>query len=517
MKLEIRFGRTKSPNLPEAIRQAEKMPGYAQHERGREVEIIVSTMVPFEDPELWQRIEELLATVRLWKSTLVLLDGTAITPFQLTRDLSPVIACYGKKRRTDPILAYCSGKETPTADISCFGCRLIKGVDLYGGSESRVRWYQFGRLSEDQKRFAVDKDAIVARLRHENTGQPCLLCPAFSWEHVGEAVNSLPTEIDLETSDTFKVKFSALDPSKPSGIEPEYRRSMGLSITMNGGNGGLSQSSSPARKVPQVFYHEVAAQDEAIEHLRDICELPLKYAEYFTHLGLTPHRGIILCGPPGNGKTLLAKAVATESEAHLELINGPEILSKWVGQSEENLREIFRRAQELAPSIILLDELDAIAPLRGMATQQHQVTLISQLLVLLDGLNERGRVVVIATTNRLHAIDPAIKRPGRFDYHIPVPLPNAKGREAILLLHLSHLKCEVGLDVTDLVDSTPGWSGAELHAIVKEAGLLAIKRAIGSGCAATDTRITQTELQEALAAVCAKRENNPTSERREPK
>ena len=141
------------------------------------------------------------------------------------------------------------------------------------------------------------------------------------------------------------------------------------------------------------------------------------------------------------------------------------------------------------------------------------VTLVSQLLVLLDGLDERGRVIVIGATNRLHAIDPAIKRPGRFDYHIPVSLPNAKGREAILLLHLSHLRCETGLDVTDLVDATPGWSGAELHAIVKEAGLLAVKRAIRSGFAATDTRVTQTELREALAALCAKRETNPAPNR----
>jgi len=295
MKLEIRFGRTKSVRLPEAIRQAEKMPGYTKHDRGREVEVVVSTMVPFEDPELWQRIEELIATVGSWQYTQILLDGNVITPWQLTRDLSPVIACYGKKRRTDPTPAYCSGKETPTADISCFGCRLIKGVDVNGGSESRVRWYQFGRLSEDQKRFVVDKDAILARLRHENTCQPCLSCPAFSWEHVGEAVNSLPTEIDLEKSDRFKVKFSALDPSKPSGIEPEYRR-LGLSMTLNYRSGPLPQTTSLTRKVPQVFYHEVAAQEEAIEQLRDICELPLKYAEYFTHLGLTPHRGVILCG-----------------------------------------------------------------------------------------------------------------------------------------------------------------------------------------------------------------------------
>jgi transitional endoplasmic reticulum ATPase len=215
---------------------------------------------------------------------------------------------------------------------------------------------------------------------------------------------------------------------------------------------------------------------------------------------------VILSGPPGNGKTLMAKAVATESDAHLELINGPEILSKWVGQSEENLRGVFERARALAPSIILIDELDAIAPQRAEMMQQHQITLISQMLVLLDGMEDRGRVIVIGTTNRLEAVDPAIKRPGRFDYHIQVPLPNEVGREAIIRLHFSKLRCARDIDVAQIVASTPGWSGAELNAVVTEAGLLAIKRGIRSGIAPAETFVTQAELDEAVAAVSAKRE-----------
>ena len=234
----------------------------------------------------------------------------------------------------------------------------------------------------------------------------------------------------------YSIKFSDLDPTKATGIKRVL-----FNLGLGAGKQAKPPGALPSRNVPKIFYKDIAGQDDALKQLRDICELPLKHSDYFTSLGLTPHRGVILSGPPGNGKTLMAKAVATESDAHLELINGPEILSKWVGQSEENLRGVFERARALAPSIILIDELDAIAPQRAEMMQQHQITLISQMLVLLDGMEDRGRVIVIGTTNRLEAVDPAIKRPGRFDYHIQVPLPNEVGREAIIRLHFSKLRC----------------------------------------------------------------------------
>jgi transitional endoplasmic reticulum ATPase len=160
----------------------------------------------------------------------------------------------------------------------------------------------------------------------------------------------------------------------------------------------------------------------------------------------------------------------------------------------------------MAPSILLIDELDAIGPRRDRMIQQHEITLSSQLLALLDGLEERGRVIVIGTTNRIQAIDPAVKRPGRFDYHIRVPLPDAEGRQAILDLYLARLKCEIALDVGGIASSTSGWSGAELEAIVREAGLMAIKRAIHNGLSAAETCVVQKELRDAFMALSVKRE-----------
>ena len=179
--------------------------------------------------------------------------------------------------------------------------------------------------------------------------------------------------------------------------------------------------------MPNVRYADIAGQDQALAALRQIVQLPLTHADYFAALRVEPQAGILLYGPPGNGKTLLAKAVATESQAHLEIISGPEILSKWVGESEAQLRQIFARCRQWAPSVLLIDEIDCLAPRREGMSQQYNVQLIAQLLVLLDGLEARGRVAVVAATNRLEALDPAICRPGRFDYHIEVPLPDRSG------------------------------------------------------------------------------------------
>jgi len=508
MKLTIQFGQTSSPRLQDAIRKAQAFCGFTQRDGDRGPQISVAMDVPFANPKRWKQIEDLLRLVGPWKSTIIGLDGKQVQPYwQATWELSQIVSCYSAKQSARYDVDYCLGKHTPNADMTSFGCRFLKGVDLPNFGRNGARWYEFGHLGDDHKLFTVDKEAIDARLRNENSSQLCVSCPAFSWKRVSEAINSLPGEIDLEKSDKFSLKFSDLDPTRPVGIKSEARH-LGASVRLGFAQGtpGDSASQAPPRRVPTVFYKDVAGQDDALQRLRDVCELPLTHSDYFRSLGLTPHRGVILFGPPGNGKTLLAKAVATESNAHLELISGPEILSKWVGQSEENLRGVFDRARTLAPSIIVIDELDAIAPARAAMAQQHAITLISQLLVCLDGMEERGPVVVVGTTNRLDAIDGALKRSGRFDYHIQVPLPTAIGRKAILQLHVSKLARTQQLDVASIVAATPDWSGAELHALVTEAGLLAIKRSIRSGIASSATVLTQYELNAAVAALSAKRE-----------
>ncbi len=209
---------------------------------------------------------------------------------------------------------------------------------------------------------------------------------------------------------------------------------------------------------------------------------------------------MILYGPPGNGKTLLAQAVATETAAHLEIVSGPEILSQWVGGSEAQLRQVFARARAHQPAVILIDELDALASRRDGAGQPHHAQLVAQLLVLLDGLDARGQVVVLATTNRLAAIDPAILRPGRFDAHIAVPVPDRGGRLAILHRHAPPGLAEAPRRLAQLAARTAGWSGAELAALCRAAGVAAIKRAVAAAQPAGAVRVQRGDVQIALNA-----------------
>lgn len=189
---------------------------------------------------------------------------------------------------------------------------------------------------------------------------------------------------------------------------------------------------------------------------------------------------MILFGPPGTGKTLLAQAVAGECQAHLEVVSGPEILSRWVGQSEETVRAIFERAKNMAPSVVLFDEIDAIAPARDKTYHGHEITLVSQLLAVMDGLYERGQVVVIATTNRLDAVDPALRRPGRFDYAVEMGLPDVDGREAIFRAHIRRMATSE-VDIRYLAERTAGASGADIAKICRQAGLSCVKEAIAKG------------------------------------
>lgn len=215
----------------------------------------------------------------------------------------------------------------------------------------------------------------------------------------------------------------------------------------------------------------------------------MKHEDLFRQVGIRPGRGILLHGPPGNGKTLLARAVAGESEAHIEIISGPELLSKWVGETERVLRETFERAKKLAPSVILMDEVDAIAGSRDRSDASHQRALVSQLLVLLDGIEDRGRVLIIATTNFPQAIDAALLRPGRIDRRVFLGQPNRAGRLAQLTKLFAGKPVAEDMDLQALATATKGLSGAGLAHLVNEAGLRAIKEAIAEATPSGDVRI----------------------------
>ena len=225
-------------------------------------------------------------------------------------------------------------------------------------------------------------------------------------------------------------------------------------------------------------YDDIGGLKEEVKKVREMIEIPLKKPEIFEKLGVAPPKGILMHGPPGTGKTLLAKAVANESDAHFILINGPEIMSKYVGGSEENLREFFEEAEENAPSIIFIDELDAIAPKREETQGETERRTVAQLLTLMDGLNSRGQVVVIGATNRPDSIDGALRRPGRFDREIEIGVPDKDGRKEILEIHTRGMPLAEDVDLDNLAETTHGFVGADLEALSKEAAMRVVRRII---------------------------------------
>ncbi|MGQ9700467.1 MAG: CDC48 family AAA ATPase [Candidatus Bipolaricaulaceae bacterium] len=232
------------------------------------------------------------------------------------------------------------------------------------------------------------------------------------------------------------------------------------------------------REVPEVTYEDIGGLKDVIQKIREMVELPLKKPELFARLGIEPPRGVLLYGPPGTGKTLLAKAVAHETDAHFIAISGPEIMSRYYGESEQRLREIFEEAQKNAPSIIFIDELDSIAPKRSEVTGEVERRVVAQLLTLMDGLKERRNVIVIGATNRVEAIDPALRRPGRFDREIEVRVPDREGRKEILMVHTRGMPLAPSVNLDELAAVTHGFVGSDLAALAREAAMNTLRRVL---------------------------------------
>lgn len=230
--------------------------------------------------------------------------------------------------------------------------------------------------------------------------------------------------------------------------------------------------------VPKVSYDDIGGLGDAVKKIREMVELPLRHPELFKRLGVEAPKGVLLHGPPGTGKTMLAKAVAGETSSNFITIGGPEIVSKFYGESEGKLREIFKEAEENAPSIIFIDEIDSIAPKREEATGEEERRIVAQLLSLMDGLNSRGKVVVIGATNRPNSIDEALRRPGRFDREIEIGIPDRDGRHEILVIHTRGMPLADEVDLNWLADRTHGYSGADLSALTKEAAMAALRRVL---------------------------------------
>ncbi|MGQ9543495.1 MAG: CDC48 family AAA ATPase [Candidatus Bathyarchaeia archaeon] len=289
-------------------------------------------------------------------------------------------------------------------------------------------------------------------------------------EYIGKVLESFPV------MEGDRLRFSFLGTIVEFVVVDTRPRAEAVVITPSTVVEITEKTAEAVRKVPRVTYEDIGGLGGQIQRVREMIELPLRYPQLFEKLGVEPPKGILLHGPPGTGKTLIAKAVANETDAHFITLNGPEIMSKFYGESEARLREIFEEANKHAPSIIFIDEIDAIAPKREEVTGEVERRIVAQLLALMDGLQARGQVVVIGATNRPNAVDPALRRPGRFDREIEIGIPDRTGRLEILQIHTRGMPLAKDVDLEALANVTHGFVGADLQALCKEAAMRALRR-----------------------------------------
>jgi transitional endoplasmic reticulum ATPase len=271
------------------------------------------------------------------------------------------------------------------------------------------------------------------------------------------------------------LKIAETDPSGTvfvtSSTEVNVSEKPAEQIVGDEGRGAQASGGSPS-----ITYEDIGGLDRELEQVREMIELPMRHPELFQQLGIEPPKGVLLHGPPGTGKTLIAKAVANEIDAYFTDISGPEIMSKYYGESEEQLREVFEEAEENQPAIVFIDELDSIAPKRGETSGDVERRVVAQLLSMMDGLDERGQVTVIGATNRVDALDPALRRGGRFDREIEIGVPDKAGRKEIMQVHTRGMPLADGIDLDQYADSTHGFVGADLETLAKEAAMNALRR-----------------------------------------
>ena len=274
--------------------------------------------------------------------------------------------------------------------------------------------------------------------------------------------------ISLNTQMGTKIQFiiTSTKPSKPVIVTESTIFKLG------------EMTKSIDSSIPRITYDELGGLKKEVQKIREMVELPMRHPELFEKIGVDAPKGVLLYGPPGTGKTLLAKAVAGETNAHFISLSGPEIMGKFYGESEERIREIFKQAEDNSPSIIFIDEIDSIAPKRDEVSGEVEKRIVSQLLTLMDGMRSRGKVVVIAATNRPDSIDPALRRPGRFDREIEIGIPDQEGRSEILSIHTKGMPLNENVDLKQIAKTTHGFVGADLEVLTKEAAMRSLRKII---------------------------------------
>ncbi len=339
-------------------------------------------------------------------------------------------------------------------------------------------WFSFGTFASEGV-WNVDKNQIRAILKQEAEDKWLHLCPSFDFSLTEGIIDRLPDSIDTRNNPNWSV----LHASEVEGSRV-VRKPRGVVHKLSGSakqeeSETKPEKKEPERHIPDVRFDDIGGLESIIQQIREVIELPLKNPELFRHLGIKPHKGVLLYGAPGCGKTLIAKAIANETKAHFISVKGPELINKYYGQSEENLRNLFDEARKMTPSIIFFDEIDALAQKRsGADNLRMDSRFVNQLLTLMDGIEEYDRVCVIAATNRAELIDDALLRPGRFDYRLEVKKPNRESCVRIFKIATRDMPLAKGVDPEKLGDQLEGMTGADIAYIAREAAYNCLRRSI---------------------------------------
>lgn len=484
--LSIAFARSASPTFPIVRRRLDALAGLGElhvttEDSGKEVwfELEVRNGLV----ENHRRLVNLLSLVRRWKSTEVSLDGETLDKFAVDsamNRLEDIRQCWIRHK---------AGSAAGCRRNCAVGCRALRITPsqrfLEGAFVTEPLWYAVGRF--EGGRVIVDKVALRAQVERR-TNRLLAECPLYDKAAVLSAIESLPEMLSPDEPG-YRMVYRREDglaawvwpehaPLPPRlaerGAQPQQSGTVALALPV---------AASTAQRMPRAAYSDVCGQEAAVEAVRDLIELPMRHAALFEAVGVAARpSGVILAGPPGTGKTLLARAVAGACGAHLEIVSGPELLNPYVGATEQGLRDVFDRARRNVPALVLFDELDGLAPARASADAQHQRSVVAQLLALLDGLQSREGVFVLATTNRPEAIDAALRRPGRFDRVVWMKRPSKQGRNAILSHYLEPLRLAPDLDAAELTvrlaTATPGASGADLEHLCLTAARICVKETV---------------------------------------
>ena len=427
------------------------------------------------------QLSPILEIIKNWTKTEYYLEDTPCTSLEVDRVLQ-LLGCEQAKS-SEVVGDHCFA-------LNGWGCNRLDEITFsashysYG---SKYYWYDFGQFRDGI--WKIDKERIKEYINGEAERKHLTICSHFDIERVYTEVDKLPDEIIVTDDETctweykYREAAAGICQSEVIGVAPRNRydsySGSGFSIRVNDNRDDNSESKADSqRSIPDVSFSDIGGLDQIIQQVREVIELPMIAPDIFKYYHLTPHKGILLYGPPGCGKTLIAKAIANEIGAHFIVVNGPEILNKYIGESERNLRNVFENAKKNSPSIIYFDEFDAISQRRDSDDHLSLSTVVNQLLTLMDGITKND-ICCIASTNRIDMIDEAIKRPGRFDYVIEIEKPSPEGCLAIFEIHTEQMPVEESFDKAYFVkNNLIGLTGAEIAFVASEAAYNSIRRTV---------------------------------------